>query len=738
MNAYKRLMRDCNRFTDKQERKLIRKAFELAEAAHRPQRRKSGEPYILHPLEVARIVVREIGLWDYEAVIAALLHDTVEDTYVTLEELENTFGKTVADIVDGLTKISGVFDLTTTSQQAETFRKMLLTLSEDIRVALIKISDRLHNLRTLGAMSRKSQLKIAAETEMLYAPLAHRFGLYNLKSEMEDYILKYTEPEVYDDIERKLEASKTDRDRYIKSFIRPLKQKMARNGLKTKIKGRVKSVSSIYRKMKRQNIPFEQVYDLFAVRIIIEEEPDWDEEKQKDVCWKAYNAITATYKPHPDRLRDWISQPRASGYQSLHTTVLGPQGRWVEVQIRTSAMDYVAEKGLASHWRYKENATTQQDKIFDQWLAKVRDLLESRETNAKDFVQEVRNALVVEQIYVFTPKGELKILPKGASALDFAYLIHTNVGNTCIGAKVNQRLVSRGHVLQNGDHVEILTSGKQAPEDDWLKFVKTSRARNKIKEALKEQHRSLAQKGKEIFNWKARQLGVTENHQAVREILAEMHLPTLFDFYYQIGTHQIDLRKLSELIERKLQRREDYEQYPTSEAYAQFKQEEFEDFLQRTLGVESDQLIVNPEYNTSNYQLAECCNPIPGDEIIGFVDPEEGIIVHRTNCIEARELMSSFGSKMVKVNWSEDNYVEFLAGVRVTGQDTKGMMNKLVRVVSLKSSLNIRSITIDSKNGAFQGDFLVYVTNAKQLDSLIKNLLEVKGVHGATRIKAQA
>lgn len=735
LNAYRRLVRACQNWTNKADRKAIRKAFEFALWAHEGQRRKTGEPYILHPIAVARSVVKEIGLRDAVAVQAALLHDTVEDTKAEHSDIRQQFGDEVAVIVEGLTKIAGVFDLTTTTKQAENLRKMLLTLSDDIRVALVKIADRLHNMRTLGGKSQTGQLRIAAETELLYAPLAGRFGLYNVKAELEDLALRYTEPTVFASISAKLAQTKAERDKYIANFLRPIRDKLQRYGIRATIKHRIKSVSSIYQKMQRQGIPFNEVYDLFAIRIVIYGDHTTDHPGNPQ-CWRVYNLVTGTYRPHPGRLRDWLSMPKSSGYRALHTTVMGPQGRWVEVQIRTKAMDDFAEKGGASHWKYKDghHGETSSDEALEQWLSKIQELLESPDLNAKDFVQEVKSSLVTEEIFVFTPRGDLKVLPQGATALDFAYAIHTRLGDTCIGAKVNQRVVSLNHVLANGDQVEVITSGKQQPNEEWLGFARTSRARNKIKAALKEQRKAVAAKGKAIFDRKIKQLEIPPNHRAVKELLASFNLPSLFDLYYQLGAHKIDLQRLTEFIERKQQSRELYERFDTDESFAQHKHDEFEAFLRRTLGRGSDKLVVDDHLDADRVTLAACCNPIPGDDVIAFVDPEEGVTIHRTNCVEAMALMSSYGHKLVKANWSENSAVEFLASIRIVGHDTPGMLNKIIRVLSLRRKHNLRQITISAHGGTFSGDFKLFVADTADLRKTIEMLETIRGVHSVTRI----
>jgi GTP pyrophosphokinase len=484
--------------------------------------------------------------------------------------------------------------------------------------------------------------------------------------------------------------------------------------------------------MQRQDIDFEQVYDIFAVRIVIDSQGKSLREQKSD-CWKAYNGITSTYRPHPERLRDWLSVPKANGYMALHTTVMGPQGRWVEVQIRSEEMDEAAEKGLAAHWRYKETGSMA-DASFEQWLDKIRDLLENQQMSAQDFVHEVKSSLVNEEIYVFTPKGDLKILPSGATVLDFAYHIHTNLGDTCIGAKVNQKLEPQNYQLKNGDQVEVISSPRQQPVEEWLNYTVTSRAKSKIKESLKEQRRTIAARGKEIFDRKARQYNVDENHQAVKELLAEFRIPTINDLYYRLGNRQIDVQRLSDFIYRKQNQREVYDQYQNTADYAAYRNREFNDFLQRTLGHDADGLIIDDYIKAASYTFAGCCNPIPGDEIIGFVDPEAGVYIHRTNCQEAMELMSSFGSKVVKANWGAENFVEFLAGIRIIGEDYKGMLNKIVRVISLESRKNIRGFTIDSGGGTFEGQIKLYVNDTEDLHKVMKELERIKGVHGVSRL----
>lgn len=723
LNAYKQLVRVCLPFTTKDERKLIRKAFDFSMQAHGDARRKSGEPYILHPISVARIVVRDLGLEDATAVISALLHDVVEDTFAELNDIERDFGPQVAKIIDGLTKIAGVFD-PGSSKQAENFRKMLLMMSDDIRVALIKIGDRLHNMRTLAHMKRETQLKIASETKYLYAPLAHRLGLYGIKSELEDLALSYTEPELYRHISKQLAESKLERDRYIQAFIRPIQARMEEIGLHCEIKGRVKSIHGIYEKMQRQKVGFDEVYDIFAIRIIIDSKPQdekWD-------CWRAYSAITGTYRPHPERTRDWISIPRANGYESLHTTVMGAKGRWVEVQIRTRRMDDQAERGMAAHWRYKEKGGPN-DQALEHWLNAVRELLENKQLSALDVVSEFKTKLISDAIYVFTPKGDIKNLPKGATILDFAYEIHTSLGHQCIGAKVNHQVVPLSYTLRNGDQVEVITSRKQQPQAEWLDFVATAKARGKIKEAIKEQRKQVAAKGKEIFDWKLRNLGIGEEHEAVKELMAELKVPNLIELFYRLGSHRIDVKFVHNWI---VQRQQNFD----TNGHESKPREKlsFDEFVTKKLGLNPESLVMGDALGADDkYSIAACCQPIPGDQIVAIEDGEEGIRIHRTTCPKAIELMSSFGHRIVKAKWGADQGIEFLAGFRIVGQDKMGMLNSIIRVVSLQLKRNIRSFTIDTEDGMFDGTIRVYIHDQQEAHRLTEALKRIAGVFKVTR-----
>lgn len=731
LNAYKALMRDCSEILNTPyDRKQLREAFVFSNEAHKDMRRKSGEPYILHPIGVARIVVNEIGLKDKTSVIAALLHDVVEDTVHELSHIQERFGETVAKIVDGLTKISEVIEPDSTTQ-AETLRKMLLTMSNDIRVALVKIADRLHNMRTIQHMKPDKQHKIASETVFLYAPLAHRFGLYDIKSELEDLSLEVNEPEVYQTITQKLKDTKTERDKYITNFIRPLKEKMAEIGVKCTIKGRVKSITSIYNKMKRQNVPFEDVFDIFAVRIIILPQDELHDDRED--CWKAYNAISTLYHTNPKRLRDWLSTPKSNGYEALHTTVVGPEGRWVEVQIRTERMDYAAEKGVAAHWKYKEGGSVEADERLESWLSRVRDLLESENITGIDFYNEFKTNIVAEQIFVFTPRGEIKMMPLHSTALDFAYEIHTNIGNKSIGAKVNYELQALNYELRNGDKIEIITSDKHAPQQVWLNFVTTTKAKNRILDALKIERKKIEGKGKKIFDRKAQQLGFTEDHIFVRELLNELNLKSLADFYFLLGSHKLDMKKIQSYIDQK-QRLVD-ELKHLSDEQIQASQKRLDELVQKTRGVDSDTLVINKEMKADGYKIATCCHPIPGDEVVGFVEEgKQKIVIHRTNCPKAIQLMTYDGNKMVKAKWHDAYGIEFLAGIKIHGADRFGVLKDIVRIISNKNHIVMRSIMFDTFDGMYEGTIKLFVQDINELNALIQSLREVEGVMRVRRM----
>ncbi|MDO6440111.1 bifunctional (p)ppGpp synthetase/guanosine-3',5'-bis(diphosphate) 3'-pyrophosphohydrolase [Cyclobacterium sp. 1_MG-2023] len=724
LKRYRKLLRLAKPLLKPGDAKLIKKAFNVASEAHKEMRRKSGEPYIYHPLEVALICVEEIGLGT-TSIIAALLHDVVEDTDMELEDIEREFGVKVAQIIDGLTKIAGVFDYGS-SQQAENFRKMLLTLSDDVRVILIKLADRLNNMRTLDSMPRHKQLKIGSETKYLYAPLAHRLGLYSIKSELEDLYLKFMDKEDYDFISKKISDTRVSRNKFIKTFIAPIEKELKEQGFNFVIKGRPKSVYSIYNKMKKQNIPFEEVFDLFAIRIII----DTDYENEKAACWQVYSIVTDFYRPNPNRLRDWISTPRANGYESLHTTAMSQTGQWVEVQIRTQRMDDIAERGYAAHWKYKEkeNAPEKAAGSLDEWITQVRTLLENNDGSAIEFMDDFRGNLFHDEVFVFTPKGDLKVLPFDATALDFAFEIHTEVGAKCIGAKVNQKLVSLGHKLKNGDQVEILTSNKQKPSEDWLKSVVTSRAKAKIKDALKEEKKGYMLDGKEIVQRKLKQMKLDFTSETVEQLRAFFETKTTTEFYYKVGKGIIDATAIKSF--------KDFKQQKKSKKGPKLNftdEKSFTKEIKNLKGPEHDQLLIGEDMDVVDYVLAKCCNPIPGDAVFGFVTVNEGIKIHRTACPNALELMSNHGNRVIKARWTSQQQIAFLAGLKIIGTDRVGLISDLTKVISNELKVNMRSITVDSDRGIFEGSIKLYVDSTNHLEKLIDNLSKVSGVLKVSR-----
>lgn len=723
ISRYRRLLRKAKPVLEPGDAKLIKRAFTISLEAHKDMRRKSGEPYIFHPLAVAEICVEEIGLGT-TSITAALLHDVVEDTDIELEDIERIFGKKIAKITDGLTKISGVFEYGT-SAQAENFRKMLFTLSEDVRVILIKLADRLHNMRTLASMPRNKQLKIASETIYLYAPLAHRLGLNAIKSELEDLYLRFTDENVYEEIASKIDNTKASRNKFIKHFITPVKEELDKLNINYEIKSRPKSIHSIWSKMQKQNIPFDEVYDLFAVRLIL----DTPEDQEKSFCWQAYSIVTDYYTPNPDRLRDWISTPKANGYESLHTTVMAKNGQWVEVQIRTRRMDEIAEKGYAAHWKYKDNVGSHESNL-EKWLVHVRELLERQDLSALEFVDDFRGNLFNEEIFVFTPRGELKNLPNGATALDFAFEIHTDIGAKCIGAKVNQKLVPINQVLKNGDQIEILTSAKQKPNEDWLRFVVSSKAKSKIKDALKEDKKSIAEDGKEILFRKLKQIKLDPNNQMFERMRAYFKVNSQFDLHFKVGKGLITVNDLKRFKEFK----------PPSPVKSKPQINDakgIEQEISKVKGRYDDILLIGEDMDVVEYKLAKCCSPIPGDDVFGFVTVNEGIKIHRANCPNATELLASHGNRVIKAKWTSQHEVAFLTGLKIIGTDRVGLINDVSKIISEELKVNMSSISFRSDNGIFTGEIMLYVNDTRHLDFLIKKLEKVEGVVTANRFDSK-
>jgi GTP pyrophosphokinase len=719
LKRYRALLSACRRTLEKGDRLLIRKAFDIALEAHKNMRRKSGEPYIYHPIAVAHICAEEIGLGT-TSVVCALLHDVVEDTDLTLDDIRRLFGEKEAKIIDGLTKISGVFDQSS-SLQAENFRKMLLTLSDDVRVILIKLADRLHNMRTLESMKRDKQLKIASETLYLYAPLAHRLGLNAIKTELEDLGLKYTEPDVFAEIEQRLKESEPERKKFINKFMVPIKEILEEQGLKAKIIGRPKSIYSINNKIKNKGVPFEEIYDLFAIRIIIDTKP----EDEKTDCWRVYSIVTDFYHPSPDRLRDWISTPKANGYESLHTTVMGPEGKWVEVQIRTVRMDELAEKGYAAHWKYKDSANESQ---LDDWIRKIREILESPEENAMEFLDDFKLNLFAEEIFAFTPKGEMKTLPVNATALDFAFDIHTKVGEKCIGAKVNHKLVPLSYKLKSGDQVEVLTSNKQTPKEDWLGYVVTARAKSKIKNALKEERRKIAEEGREMLERKFSHLKIDFTVSNINELANHFKLPSSQELFYRVAVGNINLKHLKDF-------RQEHGKI-VHKSGSNKKTENTQSLEQMVAAArgKSDMLVIGENLQKIDYKLSPCCTPIPGDDVFGFITINEGIKIHRVNCPNAVQLLSNYAYRVVKAKWTSQELISFLAGIKITGIDEVGLVNNITKIISSELNVNMRSISFDTNDGTFEGTVMVFVHDTNHLTELMKKLKKVNGVLTVTRV----
>ncbi|WKW45783.1 RelA/SpoT family protein [Myroides sp. JBRI-B21084] len=714
---YKELLSISYQTLNEEDKKLIRKAFDVAVEAHKDQRRKSGEAYIFHPIAVAKIVAGEIGLGP-TSIAAALMHDVVEDTDITVEDIERMFNPRIAKIVEGLTKISRMEPDPDISLQAENYRKMLLTLNDDVRVILIKIADRLHNMQTMESMVPHKQAKIASETLYIYAPLAHRLGLFNIKTKLEDLGLKYTEPEVYNDILSKTKESHEEQTAYIKSITSVLNEALEKEDLAFTIKGRPKSVYSIRRKMKAQVVSFDQVYDKFAIRIIYKSAPA----DEKFVAWKIYSIVTDHYRPSPSRLRDWISSPKSTGYEALHITVMGPKGRWVEVQIRSERMDEIAEKGYAAHYKYKQGVT--EENSLDKWLNLLKEALENSEANAVDFVEDFKLNLYAKEIYIFTPKGEIKSLPKGATALDFAFSIHTDIGIKTRGTKVNGKLVPLNYELNSGDQVEIITSTNQKPSIHWLEFVTTARAKNKIKNALNEDVKQLSDEGREILARKLKHLKINIDEKIINELVTYFKLKTSQDLFYKVGTGKIENHLLKE-----------FASYKNSNAFLNFFKKSIR---KESVEIKSDNkldlIVFGKDDEKLDYKLANCCNPIPGDQVFGFVTINEGIKVHKIDCPNALSMRLNYAYRILQAKWIDSSAQEFNASLMIKGIDGLGLTNELTRVISNQMNVNIQSISLSSNAGIFTGQITVIVPNKNVLNKLIENIQNIDGVEKITRI----
>lgn len=719
---YKELLSISYQTLSEEEKKLIRKAFDVAVDAHKNQRRKSGEAYIFHPIAVAKIVASEIGLGP-TSIAAALMHDVVEDTDITVEDIEKMFNPKIAKIVEGLTKISKLEPDPEVSMQAENYRKMLLTLNDDVRVILIKIADRLHNMQTMESMVAYKQAKIASETLYIYAPLAHRLGLFNIKTQLEDLGLKYTEPEVYNEIVSKMKESKQEQEAYIESITSVLKKSLNEEHIDYSIKGRPKSVFSIRRKMKAQNVSFDEVYDKFAIRIIYNS----SQHDEKFVAWKIYSIVTDFYRPSPSRLRDWISSPKSTGYEALHITVMGPKGRWVEVQIRSERMDEIAEKGYAAHYKYKQGIT--EENSLDIWLNQLKETLENPNASAVDFVEDFKLNLYSKEIYIFTPKGEIKSLPKGATTLDFAFSIHSEVGVHTRGTKVNGKLVPLNHVLNSGDQVEIITSQNQKPSIHWLEFVTTARAKNKIKNVLNENMKKIGEDGKELLMRKMRHLKITLDEKTINELASYFKLKTSLELFYRIGIGAIDNQQLKEFANQK-----------NSNSFFNF----FKKSIKKSENTESitpvsnlDLLVFGKEEEKLEYKLSTCCNPIPGDDVFGFITINEGIKVHKKDCPNALSMQSNYAYRIIQATWIDSSAQEFNATLKIRGIDSMGLTNELTKVISNNMSVNIRSISLSSDAGIFNGEITVIVNNISVLNKLIENIKKIDGIEKVTRLSSK-
>ena len=722
---YKELLKISYRTLSTADKKLIRKAFDVAVDAHSDQRRKSGEAYIFHPIAVAKIVASKIG-FDATSIAAALLHDVVEDCpRYSIDDIQQLFGETVARIVDGLTKISSLNKDMNVSMQAENFRKMLLTLHDDIRVIIIKIADRLHNMQTIHSMREDKQLKIASETLYIYAPLAHKIGLYNIKSKLEDLALKYTEPEVYNDILLNLEESKEEQDLYIKDISKVLTKALNKEKIKYAIKGRPKSIFSIRRKMQNQGVSFEEVYDKFAVRIIYKS----DEKDEKFIAWKVYSIVTDHFRPNPTRLRDWISAPKSTGYEALHITVMGPKGRWVEVQIRSERMNEIAEKGYAAHYKYKEGEK-EHDENLESWIGKLQEVIENPESNAVEFVEQFKLNLYAKEIFVFTPNGELKSLPKDATPLDFSFSIHTEIGMKTRGAKVNGKLVPLNHVLQSGDQVDIITSDSAKPTVNWLDYVTTTRAKSKIKSSLKEDKKAVAIEGKEILRRKLKQLKITLNERSINELVNYFKLNTSLDLFYRVGISSIDNTMLKSFATSRSNVLVSYIKNKITRTKTPTKESVEKDEITSKY----DMLVFGKEEEKLNYKLSACCNPIPGDAVFGFLSIKEGIKIHKKACPNAVSLQSNYAYRIMSAKWIDSSQQVFRAVIKLTGIDKLGLVNSITKVVSESMNVNIKNINFDSDSGTFKGQIALEVNNNNFVEKLMERLQKINGIEKVFRV----
>ncbi|AZI20103.1 RelA/SpoT family protein [Chryseobacterium taklimakanense] len=719
---YRDLIANTYRTLDEEQNKLIRKAFDIALDAHKDQRRKSGEPYIYHPIEVAKIVANEIGL-GATSIACALLHDVIEDSEYTYDDIKKIFGEKIADIVNGLTKIS-VMNHQNISVQSENYRKLLLTLSEDFRVILIKIADRLHNMRTLESMAPDKQKKIASETVYIYAPLAHRLGFYNIKSELEDLSLKYNNPDVYNEILGKLEIANEHREKYVEEFKKEVSERLKEEGLNFTIKGRAKAISSIYRKMLKQGVPFEEVFDNYAIRIIYKS----DAKNEKFLAWKIYSIVTDLYHSNPLRMRDWITQPRSTGYESLHLTVLGPDKKWIEVQIRSERMDDIAEKGVAAHYKYKEGFRQNADeRNFEQWVSEIREVLEQQQNlSTTELLDNIKLNLYSKEVFVFTPRGEIKILPRGSTALDFAFAVHSDLGTKCLGAKINGKLVPISHVLQNGDQVDILSSQNQKPKSDWLEFVVTSKAKSKIKAYLNSEKNHLVQEGKEMLQRKLRHAKLNFNDDEVNKMQKFFNLKTSQELFLAFQDGKLDTGDLRKYIESKNVLSNLLNRFRKSPV----KNDVYEEVPPSNL----DMIVFGKDEEKLNYSFAKCCNVIPGDKIFGFITISDGIKVHSDNCPNAINLRAQYDYRVMPAKWVNAESFKNRVKIEIEGLDRMGMINDITQVISNSMSMDMKSMSISSNDGVFTGSINLEVKNKHQLEETFKKLKNISGVSKVKRV----
>ncbi|MCX8530992.1 RelA/SpoT family protein [Chryseobacterium luquanense] len=719
---YKDLISNTYRTLDEENNKLIRKAFDIALDAHKDQRRKSGEPYIYHPIAVAKIIAKEIGL-GATSIACALLHDVIEDSDYTYEDLKKIFGERIAGIVNSLTKIS-IMNHQNISVQSENYRKLLLTLSEDFRVILIKIADRLHNMRTLDSMAPDKQKKIASETVYIYAPMAHRLGLYNIKSELEDLSLKYNNPDVYNEITEKLELAKDNRIRYIDEFTKEVSERLKDEGLNTSIKGRAKAISSIYRKMLKQGVSFEEVFDNYAIRIIYKS----DAKNEKFLAWKIYSIVTDVYHSNPSRMRDWITQPRSTGYESLHLTVLGPDRKWIEVQIRSERMDDIAEKGVAAHYKYKEGyKQSNDDRNFEKWVTEIRDVLEQQQNlSTSELLDNIKLNLYSKEVFVFTPKGEIKILPTNSTALDFAFSVHTDLGMKCLGAKINGKLVPISYILQNGDQVDILSSQNQKPKFDWLDFVATSKAKSKIKSYLNSEKNSFVEEGKEILQRKLRHAKINFNDEEINKLQKFFNLKTSQELFLKFQTNELDASSLRKYIESKNVFNNLLSRFKRSPNKNQHYEEPKE--------INLDMIVFGKDEEKLNYSYAKCCTVIPGDKIFGFITISEGIKVHSDNCPNAINLRAQYDYRVIPAKWVNEESFKNRIKIEIEGLDRMGMINDITTVISGAMGMDMKSMSIESNDGIFTGNINLEVKHKGQLEETFKKLKAIDGISRIRRI----